>query len=521
MTTAVRRLAAARRRANPSRRGHQPRLVLAVAAVTALIAGCSTTSIDATTKNVRTTGGETLKKECSTSLCTGQRGGANFVIKTPAKNAWNGTLIIWSHGYRNAGPIPVNPLDPTAGTEPVDTSAEASPSDDVSNDLIGKGYALAGSAFKSNGWDVTDAVSADQDLYQYFGATFGKPKRVYIWGASLGGLITQTLAETHAPWISGVAPLCGVLGGTNLNLDLALDVAYAVKTLIYPQLTLTGFASQQDAVANWVAASKAVADKAANGGAQGIADLLAIAAISGAPSKTENFDGHDATSVGQAYAEAIITALGYGTWGRYDIEQRAGGNPSQNTGVDYGARIDTQARSLIDAAAPGQLAPLLSKLAAGTRVSADPAARQKADSYGDPQGDLAVPTITLHTLDDPLVLSQNESVFASRVSTHTSAQGSLVQMFTAPPTTYQKAPYGAGHCNFTKTELEGVVTLLDNWVRGGVYAGPGAVAQVLNYGIDTSSGASNTPATEAAGTATTGYQPNESAGPWPAATGSG
>ena len=58
--------------------------------------------------------------------------------------------------------------------------------------------------------------------------------------------------------MSGVAPMCGVLGGTNLNLDLALDVAYAVKTLIYPQLKLTGFASNDEAVANWEGAPKAI-----------------------------------------------------------------------------------------------------------------------------------------------------------------------------------------------------------------------------------------------------------------------
>ena len=48
------------------------------------------------------------------------------------------------------------------------------------------------------------------------------------------------------------------LGGTNLNLDLALDVAYAVKTLIDPELKLTGFASNDEANANWEGAYKAI-----------------------------------------------------------------------------------------------------------------------------------------------------------------------------------------------------------------------------------------------------------------------
>ena len=102
-------------------------------------------------------------------------------------------------------------------------------------------------------------MAANEDLYSYFSNTFGKPKRVYVWGASLGGLITQTLAEKHPEWVAGVAPLCGALAGTNLNLDLALDVAYSVKTLFYPPLKLSGFTSAEEAVNAWTASSQAIA----------------------------------------------------------------------------------------------------------------------------------------------------------------------------------------------------------------------------------------------------------------------
>ncbi len=486
-------------------------------AVVLLASACSHVQRTAQADDVRSTGKVTLKTDCTPALCAGQRDGAAIQIKVPSKKNWNGTLIIWSHGYRNAGPVPSDPTNPDSPIVQPDTTAEASPSDDVSETLIGEGYALAGSAFKTNGWDVQDGVAGDEDLYKYFSDTFGTPKRVYIWGASLGGLITETLAETQNQWVSGVAPLCGVLGGTNLNLDLALDVAYAVKTLIYPKLQLTGFSSQQEAVAQWQAASTAVVTKASKGGAEGAADLLTIGKIAGAPGKTDKYDGHDATSLGQAYAQGIITALGYGTWGRYDIEQRVGGNPSQNTGVDYSARLSDNDRLLINAAAPGQLDGVLAKLAAGERVSADPDARKKADALGNPTGKITDPTITMHTENDPLVLVQNETVFADRVSKIPSAKGELVQLFTAPPTTYTTAPYGAGHCTFTTTEWLGVVSLLDNWVHYGQYAGPGAVAQALDYTVDNAVTTKNTPDKQASGDAQTGYDPNYVPGPWPAA----
>ena len=57
------------------------------------------------------------------------------------------------------------------------------------------------------------------------------------------------IAEKHPEWVDGAAPLCGVLAGVVPNINLALDVSYAVKTLINPQLKLTGYSSYDEAVA--------------------------------------------------------------------------------------------------------------------------------------------------------------------------------------------------------------------------------------------------------------------------------
>jgi hypothetical protein len=307
-------------------------LTAALAAVALIAAACSSSGLSAQEKAIRKTGNVTLKHACTASLCSGTRAGAAFQIQLPQDTKkWNGTLVIWSHGYREAAPIVSNPLDPSGAVQTVDRSAQDAPSTAVANALLAQGYALAGSAFATNGWDVLDGVNADQDLYTYFSSTFGKPDRVYIWGASLGGLITQTLAEKNLDWVSGVAPLCGVLGGTNLNLDLALDVAYAVKQLVYPQFKISGYSSVDEAVAQWEGASKALVSLLEGGSAAGVADVFAIGAIAGAPAKTEMFDGSSITSSIEALGEGIINALGYSTWGRYDLEQRVGGNPSQNT----------------------------------------------------------------------------------------------------------------------------------------------------------------------------------------------
>jgi hypothetical protein len=58
----------------------------------------------------------------------------------------------------------------------------------------------------------------------------------------------------------------------------------------------------------------------------------------------------------------------------------------------------------------------------------------------------------------------------------------LVQLFTVPPADYPEdpgAPYGAGHCNFTPESRLGMVTLLDGWVRDGIYPSANRVQAVF------------------------------------------
>jgi pimeloyl-ACP methyl ester carboxylesterase len=469
--------------------------LLAVTSVAALaLAACASGS--APIPPQRSTDDNVPFTSCDKVACTGTIDGARYEIDMP--QSWNGTLLIYSHGYRQAQPAPPD-------FAPVDTAAEPAPGwsagqEDVGRALLDQGYAIAGSSYKSNGWAVADGVKADEDLHQFFVDKVGKPNRVIVWGDSLGGLITEVLSEKHPEWVDGAIPLCGVLAGPNKNLDLALDVGYAIKTVIYPQLKLTGYSSYDEAVQNWEGAAKAIV-AAGKDTANGVPKILLVAALVDSPSQTQTYDGATIVSQVEAYAESVLTALGYGTFGRYDIEQRVGGNPSQNVDVDYSARVSATERSLIETVSPGATDKLLAELAAGQRVSADQAARTKLAATGTPTGLVVHPTLTMHTAADPLVLAQNETVFSDEVQTNAKATGDLVQTFTVAPTTYPQdvgAPYGAGHCNFTAVSRIAVVDLMQAWVRDGVYPGQQAI-------------------TAAMGTAS-GYDPVYRPGPWPAAS---
>jgi pimeloyl-ACP methyl ester carboxylesterase len=464
---------------------------LAAGVVGVLVAaGCSSPDGDGTADAVRSERTDVAFKDCG-SACAGELDGAKYAVRLPQK--WNGTLLLYSHGYRQAKPAPPD-------FAPVSTEPAPAPTDEVATTLLSQGYALAGSAYKSNGWAVADGVAAGEQLHDWFTKNVGTPDRTYVWGDSLGGLITELLAEKHPEWVAGSAPMCGVLGGTNLNFDLALDLAFAVKTLVYPQFKISGYSSYEEAVANFQGAYKAVLAATRSTGT-GVPKLLLVGALTDAPTQTGTYDGSTLQSQAAALVESLVTGLVFSTVVRWEVEQRVGGNPSGNAEAAYPGRVSAAERQLIETVGPGSTDRNLALLASAAKTAPDQAARTEFAALGTPTGDLTVPTITVHTRADPLVLVQNETVFGARVAGAADRKGDLVQLFTAAPATYPKpAPYGAGHCNFTADERVGTVKLLDDWVRRGTYPAPPAATAA--FGSDTG--------------LSLGYRP----GPWPAAAGS-
>ena len=413
--------------------------------------------------------------------CTGEIDGAKYSIKLPKQ--WNGTLLLYSHGYRFAQPAPPDFGPISTDAQVSSTDSDGTGTDAVSQQLLAAGYALAGSSYKSNGWAVADGVKAGQDLHAEFVKLVGMPKRTYVWGDSLGGLITEIIAEQNPTWVDGAAPMCGAVAGPNYNFDVALDVAYAVKALIDPALKLTGYTSATDAANNWKTAAAAVIKAAGDVAGGGTAKVLFIASLVDAPSATATYDGHDAQSQVKARVEALLTALAFGTSGRYELEQRVGGDPSDNTKADYPQRISQSEASLISLAG-GNVSKLETALNSVPRVAADAAARASIEALGDTTGKITVPTVTLHTEADPLVLVQNETVLASRAR-QAGDSGRLVQLFIAPPATFSPtvgAPYGAGHCNFSTAQRVGLISVLDRWVRDAAYPVPAAIGTSLGDG---------------------------------------
>jgi pimeloyl-ACP methyl ester carboxylesterase len=472
---------------------------LHAAALTAsalLLAGCTSA---AAVPEARDQSTDVPFTGCDTVACTGEINGAAYEIVMP--ETWNGTLLLYSHGYRPAEPFPPN-------FSAVVTSATPVPGWDAGDKSLGqalldRGFALAGSSYRSNGWAVEDGVIAGEELYAFFAEQIAEPRRVYVWGDSLGGLITQTLAERHPEWVDGAAPLCGVMAGLEPNIGLALDTAYGVQQLLYPGMQITDFASYQEALRNWEGASSRLIQGARDQDTDVIARIFTIAAMVDAPSQTFTYDGSSIVSSVSGTIESLLTALAYGTVGQEEIDRRFGGTVVSNVGTNYANRLDASERETIDAiGGEGAADRLVAILDNGPRIEADPAAQAAAiERGGDPSGAVQVPTITMHTKADPLVIAQNQSFFRDRYQEQVAqgnVRGGLLQLFTVAPPEYPQqtgAPYGAGHCNFTPESRIAVIELLDEWVRNGVYPGQAAV--------------------EAAMGPRSGYSATYTPGPWP------
>lgn len=406
---------------------------------------------------------------------TGTIGRAAYEIQMPT--AWNGTLLLWNHGIRTT-------MDPNRSAESAPTGTDGS----TAAALLAKGYALAGSAYSSNGFAVREAVADDVALLGEFARRFGKPASTYVWGASLGGLIAATVAEERPDLINGAAPACGVLAGAIPIGDQVLDTVLMVRALFVPTLQVSGFRTDAQALAVFESAKAAVLAQLASPDSQtaSAGKVLAIAALQGLPYQTRAYNGRSTASVVSAAAEGVLTQLGAGLLGYRDQITRNGGMAYQNTGVRYLARANAEAVARFEALGlPGSL---LRSYAATldqrvVRITASRAARLRAARLGSPTGRLTRPVVTMHTVYDPFVTAANEAAYARRVALRGSG-AQLLQTYVRPPAygdltpSGGGAPYGAGHCVFRTSQWLALLDTLQAFVGSGTKPTDDAVSAV-------------------------------------------
>ena len=365
--------------------------------------------------------------------------GAPYAMQVPAN--FNGTVALYSHGYRYNVDIPA--AIPLIGGYKITNTPEPVPGGNaaVAQYFFSQGVAILGSGFARQGWNPDSAIKTNVELIDTFKKQFPKTTKVVAWGASLGGVITQGLAEKHTKLISAAAPLC-MADNIAPQLTMAGDFLWGVKVLFDPTIkggnysagaagvaesyadlgkvfTVMGKLQAALATGAWPDTSSATGKALAAAGVPSRSALLLLGLMAGLPTQSAHFDsisGPDgalkltfplALSPALAILENGTNAAALAVLATQDVENQAGGAIFDNTETDYAARIDGE-RVIYNAALSGNtvIDALLGALSPANpgapRAKANPAAVAKMNSLHTNTGKINVPTILMVGIADPI-----------------------------------------------------------------------------------------------------------------------
>ena len=380
---------------------------------------------------------------------------APYMLMTPAN--FNGTVYLYSHGYRPNVPVPAG--IPGYGGYTVTNTPEPAPGGDakIIGTLLAKGYAVMGSGFARQGWNADSAIKTNVELIGVFKKQYPKTTKVVAWGNSLGGFITQALAEKYPDLISAAAPLCMASDLTPL-MTMAGDALWGIKTFFDPTIKGGGYSAGAAGYAEamgdlgkvltvagamsaaiaanptapaWPATStvpaalKAVPSRSA---------LVLIGLMSGLPMQSAHFDSTSAPAglpasnalsfqlaINPALAtlENVTNAAAVGVLFALDIEQQAGGAVFDNTATDYSARVASE-RFIWSSALTGEagVTGLLGYLAAVPRVKGNPAAIAKLATLTSHTGKVEIPTILFTGTADPVTTPGNQQAVIDKYAAY-------------------------------------------------------------------------------------------------------
>ena len=370
---------------------------------------------------------------------SGELHGAPYRIRVPA--TWNGTLLVFAHGYRDKADHP-GEID--------NRNADIAPNAALEAPLLAQGYALAGSAYRDNGWEIEGALQDLKDLTVLFRAWVGQPDRTILWSVSLGSLVNFESMERFGGVYNGALCFCGPGAGatriwdSGVALYLGYDVVFGVPAawgtvaevrndIDFDTEVLAKLAPELSNIANFP-------------------KFEFLRLVAGNPGR-----GITPPPPPAFFPGWVITDMFFLTEARAELQRRAGGPFVQNANQHYD--ITAAERAYLNGI--GLPSPVidawLAQMNARTNIVPAPAPRNYVDHYATFTGKIKSPVLTVHTIIDPLIVVANESAYAETIAT-AGRSNQLFQTFTT----------GVGHCNLTGPQILTAVGAIDAWVRTGV-----------------------------------------------------
>ncbi|HWO58791.1 MAG TPA: DUF6351 family protein, partial [Umezawaea sp.] len=319
--------------------------------------------------------------------------GAYYVMAVPER--WNGSLVVHAHG----GPdFSYDESSPVAELERWAV-------------MVDQGYAWVGSSYRRGGYGVRMAAADTENVRRLFVERFGRPGRTYLHGQSWGGNVAAKVAETYGRepgTYDGVLLTNGLLGGGSRGYDARVDLRVVYQYYCH---NLPRAAEAQYPLWQGLPADSEVTPEEVH------ARLQECTGIDSAPADRTTEQQRnlaDIVGVTRLPERAVDIHLLYATFLFQDVvSKRLGGrNPFGNVGVRYDGSHDDDA------------------LNAGVeRFSPDATARRDLSYDSDLTGQVRLPVLTLHAIDDPQVFVENESAYRATLQA-AGRSGNLVQSYT-------------------------------------------------------------------------------------------
>ena len=333
-----------------------------------------------------------------------QVSGSEYCIVMP--EAYNGRLVIWAHGFQDAGTpigIPLNQL-----------CFDGVCTYDI---LRSMGFAFATNSYSVTGLAVVEGIDDILDLVDIFTGIYPTPERIYVVGASEGGLITTLLTEDYPDIFNAGYALCGPIGDFRYQINYLGDARVTFEYFFPNQIPGYGIFNDIDTVispADW----------------DGYFENHIKPLLESHPYRFEQwatvaklpFDANDPVDTRLNSAKDVLR---YAILNLQDAAIKLGGFPFENRWKWYrGSANDFRLNWRVK------------------RFGADPAAVVEMKTNYNTTGDLDRPLITMHTTKDQQVPYFHEFLY----NLITLASGSIL-------TDHVNIPIQRyGHCEFTVEE---------------------------------------------------------------------
>lgn len=151
-----------------------------------------------------------------------QSSGSIYRICMPPADQYNGILVIWAHGFQDAG-------------TPVEIPEDQLCIGDfcIPEVINGLGFGFATNSYAKTGMAIAQGKQDIIDLVSIYAAQKGQPQKVFLVGASEGGIITALAVEQRPDIFSGGVAACGPVGNFPLQINYFGD-ARATFNYFFP-----------------------------------------------------------------------------------------------------------------------------------------------------------------------------------------------------------------------------------------------------------------------------------------------